>query len=361
MGARWTRVAAVAAVLLAACGGAEEGAEGPVPAVASPADPAGETGPTEGGGPTGASPSPQTPADGPGQVTYVGPDGEVHRVAARAGATPQNISAALDRLSPGEEAWLSVSRDGEWLLLETSRFGCESTGACLAVVPADLSEGRPVIVGDRPVFSFGISAIASGGSTIVFPATGGPHEVDLWATDLAGGDRWGEPRLLTGDSPHAHHEEPRLSAGGDRVVFHCGPRPYGAEGSALCEVGTDGASFATVVRPEDGPGGSPANALRSADLLEDGSLVFEADWGGGELVWRLGPDGGTPSPVNPSLTNDNSPCALPGGRVASLWLGRPDGDGIHELKVMTVGGDHEMVVTGLDLQDVGLSCGRGGG
>ncbi len=63
-----------------------------------------------------------------------------------------------------------------------------------------------------------------------------------------------------------------------------------------------------------------------------------------------------PEPVGPAYTNDNSPCVLPDGRVASLWLARPGGQSLHELKVMAPdGASYAMLVTEVDIADIG--CG----
>ena len=71
--------------------------------------------------------------------------------------------------------------------------------------------------------------------------------------------------------------------------------------------------------------------------------------------------GGASEPVlvTTEFNNDNSPCVLPDGRVASLWLDRPDGEGDHEIKVMAPdGGGYIMILTDVDVFDVGLGCGE---
>jgi hypothetical protein len=61
--------------------------------------------------------------------------------------------------------------------------------------------------------------------------------------------------------------------------------------------------------------------------------------------------------IIPNQSNDNSPCALPGGFIASLWLGREGGDGFHELKVTAPDGSEFAVVTpNVDIADIGMSC-----
>ena len=84
-------------------------------------------------------------------------------------------------------------------------------------------------------------------------------------------------------------------------------------------------------------------------------VVFEADWDG-ERVWRWGPAGFVQVGA---ADNDNSPCALADGRIASLYLGRPGNTtGRHELKLMAADGrELAMLVIGRDIVDDGLGCG----
>jgi class 3 adenylate cyclase len=216
-------------------------------------------------------------ADGPGQVAYrvydgPGSGGRVYRLAARAGATPEDLSLALDALAPpAPDDWVSIAPDGRWLLLGTERFDPECLGwPCLAVVPADLSAGEVVRVGAEVVHPDFQAAIAAGGGLIVYPKGGGPHEQDLWAIRRQG-QGWGAPLLLTGASPYAYHALPALDVSGARVLFECGARPYGEEGTAICEVGTEGTGFQVVLTPADAPPGQPlAGALRHPAYTPDG-------------------------------------------------------------------------------------------
>jgi class 3 adenylate cyclase len=303
-------------------------------------------------------PSPERGAPGEGRVVYTVYGGQsaaedVYRVAAQAAATPEDLSDSLDALSPGgRDIWIDASPDGDWLVLGTERFDPECTGCpCLAVAPADLSTAEIVRVAGDVVHPGGPSAIA--GDVVVIPLGDGPHETDLWAIRRRG-KAWGEPLLLTGDSPYAYHAEPALSADGAWVAFECGDRPYGELGTALCEVDANGAGYRIVLEPADTPPGLPIEAaLRQPAYAPDGALVFEATWDG--AIWRL-PPGGAPERVTPGVDKDGAPCVLPDGRVASLWLGRPGGEGRHELKVMTVDGSESIeLVPGVDVEHIG--CG----
>ncbi len=284
--------------------------------------------------------------------------GHLYRLAAQAGAVPEDISAALDDLSPGtDDEFLNISPDGRWLLLSTDRFGC--TGwPCLALVTSGLTATEVISANGAVLHADGFSAVASGGDLVVYPSGDGPHGSDLWAVTRDGG-RWLTPTLLTGDSPYAYNAQPALSADGRRVAFDCGDAPYAGAGTALCEVQTDGSGFRVLLTPDQGPGGDDQNALHHPDYTPDGSLIFEADWDG-EQIWRLPPGGATsPQLVAAQFSNDNSPCVLPDGRIVSLWLERPGGSGQHEIKVMAADGSAStMVLTGVDVADIGLGCGE---
>jgi hypothetical protein len=291
------------------------------------------------------------------RVTYRLPDGPLYRIDASAGANPVDLSAALDALAPGiDDEWVNTSPDGAWLLVSSDRFhpGCAGW-PCLAVVRGDLSAGEAVVIGGAVVHSEGFGAITSAGDRIVWSGGGGAHALDLW-TSRYDGASWSAPQQLTAVSAYAWHGQPALSDDGSRVVFDCGDQPYGGPGTALCAVGTEGAGFAVVITPEQGPGGTSNNALHHADFAPDGSIVFEADWEG-EQIWRLAEGATTPTRITGEFNNDNSPCVLGDGRIASLWLDRAGGSGYHELKVMAAdGASYLMLLTDVDVLDGGIGC-----
>jgi len=78
---------------------------------------------------------------------------------------------------------------------------------------------------------------------------------------------------------------------------------------------------------------------------------------GGEQIWRLPPGASQPVRVADAFGNDNSPCVLPDGRTVSLWLDRPAGTGVHELKVMAPdGSSFFMLLPDVDVLDAGIGC-----
>jgi hypothetical protein len=142
---------------------------------------------------------------------------------------------------------------------------------------------------------------------------------------------------------------PALSEDGTKVVFDC-DNSNSDVGEAICEVNTDGTDFRVVFTPEMGPG-QIRNPLHSPDYAPNGAIVFEADWDG-ESIWRLPAGSSTPVKIG-SFGNDNSPCVLSEGKVASLWLP----GAIHDLKVMNADGSgHFKTTNGIDVFDIGIGC-----
>ncbi len=289
-----------------------------------------------------------------GHVVYHMPDGTLHLLQATAGANPVNISELLDlQYGAGADARINISPDGQWLVLETERFDANCRGwACLAVLPVDLSCADTPLPDGQPLHIEGYPAIASGGQRIVYPYGEGTHTLDLWMTEKSGG-AWSKPVEITSQSAYAYNGQPAFSVNGEKVVFNCSNGSIGQEGTAICEVNADGSGYRMIIAPEN------VNAMYHPDYDPEGGVVFEGDWHG-EAIYRLAPGAENPQLLNSAYSNDNSPCVLPDGRVVSLWLQREGNpEGWHEIKVMDLdGGNPEMLLTGLDVLDAGLGCGR---
>jgi hypothetical protein len=228
-------------------------------------------------------------------------------------------------------------------------------------VAGDLSTGEAIQIAGMAVHGEGFAAIASSGNLVVYSTDGSPtHLRDLWAISRVDGI-WGPPQRLTGASPYAWNYQPAISDDGSKVLFDCGDQPYAATGTAICEVGTNGLGFHVVLTPADSPVEFPeTGALNHPDYAHDGSIIFEADWAGPQ-IWKLPVAGGEPVQVNADFFNENSPCVLPDGRIASSWGNREDNpDQLQELKVMSAGGDSfSMVLTDVNvLEYVGIGCGQ---
>jgi len=293
-------------------------------------------------------------------VTYTFEDA-VYRVEVAPGASSENVSDLLNALEPGQDDnSLNISPDGQWLVLNSERFDNECDGyACLTISPFDLSSAEVVRAGgdvvhvDAPgVDPF--SAVGSGGDLIVFPGADGPNTADLFAVSRDGSS-WSAPVLLTADSAYAYNSQPAISGDGSRVVFDCGDGQYHAPPAAICEVGTDGAGFRVVRTTEGQPQWDAVGcSLHHPDYGANGSIVAEPAC----QIWRVETVGGGPEVVTTQFANDNSPCVLPDGRIASLWLDRPGGPGFHEIKIMDPDGSNSFVlVENIDVLDIGIGCG----
>jgi len=83
-----------------------------------------------------------------------------------------------------------------------------------------------------------------------------------------------------------------------------------------------------------------------------------------DLRWHDGDEhdqrqapGETAVRILPDHSHYDSPCGLPGGHVASLWLERPWSRGLHELEIAAPDGIEFSVLTpDVDVLDVGMSC-----
>lgn len=297
---------------------------------------------------------------GAGRIAFV-LDGSSYLVDASAGATPVDLAPGLAALGSGvDDPLIRLSRDGAWLLMSSERFAAECVGyPCLSIVASDLSSGA-ALTGPDGVTMHGSegAAISSDGGRVVFTAGDGPNARDLFFTARED-DRWSTPLLLTGDSTYMFNTTPSFAPDDGRVAFDCGAEPYGAEGTAICEVAIDGSGFVVRWSPDQPPTGQTAGgALHSPAYTADGGLVFEGSWTA-EQLWVLGPADAEPTRLRADETNDNSPCVLPDGRIASLWLGRAGNPGgLHELVIKSSdGASSTMIVEGRDVADVGLGCG----
>jgi hypothetical protein len=93
-----------------------------------------------------------------------------------------------------------------------------------------------------------------------------------------------------------------------------------------------------------------------AAYAPDGSLVFSADRGETQ-VWRLGSGASTPELIGTEFKNDNTPCVLPNGSIASMWYADSQGNGASVLKVM-LEEDHTFVLPPAgDVAPDSISCG----
>jgi hypothetical protein len=250
------------------------------------------------------------------------------------------------------------------------------SGDCLALATGDGADAALVEhVAGTEIVAVGRPAVASGGTLVVYPArTDGngspsPHNQDLYAIRKTSAG-WGLPVLLTGQmaalSPaNVYAHDVALSYDDTTVVFDCGVSNNQVGPQDTCVAAIDGSSMSILVAHNAGPGGTATTYTHHPDYAPDGTVVFEADWTGGsdEQIWRFTPGAGGAAGTLAQIgafDDDNSPCVLPDGRIASLWLNRPGNTAsLHELKIMNADGSNPiMAVINEDIVDVGQSCGK---
>ena len=293
---------------------------------------------------------------------------DVYRITANSGSSPENISALVWGSTRKADRRINVSSDGAWLVWETrnGEAECETVG-CLIVAPSSDPKAAqivkyPVTIRGVPTLQTvtslaGIPAVTSGGNLIVYPfAT--LEGIGLFTVKRAGSS-WGDPASITAQLGTTFNDQPSLSSNGEKLVFDCGNVPYGNEGTDICQINTDGTGFVQVfendARSRDAV---QAGALHHPAFTADGSVIFEASWNG-EQLWRAKKGDAVATRIS-SINNDNSPCVLPDGRIVSLWLDRPgNSSGTHELRVVNADGSNpQMLLTGQDINDIGIGCGK---
>lgn len=298
---------------------------------------------------------------GVGHVAYkLMDDGHLYRTAATNPPVREDVSVELDGVSRGTDSTISLSRDGKLAAFVTQRFGCAGFD-CLVLAPVgdtvDVAASSVVMAAGQQLHPEDRPAVANGGAFIVYASSGGPHGRDLFVVRKSGA-AYGAPTLLTAASTFDFNLLPALTRDESSVAYDCSATGSKVQAS-LCRVGLDGSGWAVTLAGSGGPGATAMNEAHSADFLPDNStLVFEADWSAGnQRIWKRDA-AGTLSQFNPTFTNDVTPCVLPDGRIASLWLNRPENMlGSHELKVMSPdGASFQMLVVNADIIDVGISC-----
>ena len=342
--------------------GVTDGAIGPDGYVPPGGDSGGssEGGVTE-GGPPGFDAGSQ---DG-GHVLADFPSGssgeEWARVAAIASAPLDAIPAGPNAGSTGPAQWAALSRDGAYIVTTTDNGN-------LVIMDSDGSNGQVISIGGQQVSSNGRAAVAAGGKLIVYPTNSDlsgnktPHATDLYAiTNSASG--WSTPVLLTGDmttlaAADTFAHDVSISYDGTSVVFDCGISSDQEGPQDTCTAKTDGSGMSILVSHSFGPGANDTSYTHMPDYAPDGTVVFEADWSSGnEQIWRYTPSTNAVAVIG-NFDDDNSPCVLPDGRVASLWLNAPgDSNSDHWLKVMSPDGSSYVIVEQVDTDDIGQSCG----
>ncbi len=276
-------------------------------------------------------------------------NGEALLKEAKESAPVINISNHLATIASGNDFWINISPNAEWLLLDSTRLHNECGGGwgCLIYGKRDLSEFSVVeTTSGAVIHPDAFSAISSDGKIIVAKMSIN-NRFDLVLSRRTG-DRWSEPVIITTNSPSDSNELPAISANGQELLFKCG--------LSICISNIDGSNLTVLINPATR---SELNEVGAADFdPTSNDIIFEGD-DGSERIWRYNRTNLTMQLINDSHTNDNSPCVLSDGRVASLWLNRVGNtNGVHELKIMSATGlSHFMAEENTDISDIGIGCG----
>ena len=310
----------------------------------------------------GEPPPPTSSPDAPVVTWTFG--GSVFRMHAGDDA-PEDVSARIPRAAPAPDRWLVPSPRGRFYALPADVGTGDGEVLVRLTLDTDADAAPAVEVvrpGGAPVYLEGMPAVTDDGRSVVYAASGGPHDLDLFRADRLDDGSWDAPVLLTATSAFSFHNQPSLAKQGDRVLCNCGSNrdPESGDNSA-CAV----ALF----------GGGEVDVLVAPDTLEDGRntfvnfprdaggarVVFEASWPQDdgeppETLWQRTRDG-APTPAVPrTFDNSVSPCVLADGSIVALWLGRPGGTGAHELTQIHDDGDFITWLPDVDVDDIGIGC-----
>ncbi len=277
--------------------------------------------------------------------------------------TATNVSAIIDGLvtrpSDATDRWFVPSPTGA--IFAVSSDLATGDGEVLVVLDKDFQSATTVKIDGSPIYLEGLPAITDDG-TLVFAASGGPHALDLYASERLTDATWATPTLLTNDSTYAHNNMPSLSRDGGSALFNCGAERDPESGSNdACIVSLTGADFRAVVTHTTLADGrnSYVNFPRDAG---NGRVVFEGSWPQAtdetppETIWQRTGSGDPTPAVTRTFDNSVSPCALADGSLIVLWLGRPGQSGGHELTHIKPDGSYTTLTPGKDVSDIGIGC-----
>lgn len=240
----------------------------------------------------------------------------------------------------GSEQWIAPSPSGAWLLLGTTRE-C-AVQLCMALVAADGSGFTPITLNAQPLQADS-GVVDDAAATVVFEA----NNAETGAAGLFRIDQgplgWQAAGDLGSAEACSDYQQLVLAQDGCRLAFRC-IAPSG--GVSLAQITLDKAgcpssepgveALVTTDAPPACSDCATTGAISHPAFARDGSLVFEADWTGARTVWRRSVDG-VVAPVNPALTHDTLPCALPDGRIVSRF-GQQTNGASFGLKIMAPDG-----------------------
>lgn len=277
----------------------------------------------------------------PQYVSYMLANGDAQIVEAKQEGNVTNISELLAKSNSGEESWINLSPNGEWLLLDSTRLdpNCDGWG-CLIYGKRDSSNFKTIKLADGSVIhpeSF--SAISNDAKFIVVHLSQDDGS-DLFISKQDNNATWSILKSISDSSPSTNNRNPAISADGKEILFECGKN--------ICLVNSDGTNLKTLIRLEDKPNTNNSwESISNADFDTQGNIVFQgtfiATW-----PWRYNRKTAEITLLNNKNNNDNSPCVLSNGDIATLWFDRAENNsGNAELKIMNSTGTSQFIaVTG---------------
>lgn len=279
-------------------------------------------------------------------------DGKALLIEAEGSASAIDITKHLNSNANGTDSWINISPNGEWLLLESTRLHSDCADwACLIYGKRDLSEFSVVqTTSDGVIHPAAFSAISSDGKIIVAQMSI-ENRFDLFLSRRTG-TTWSEPTNITSNLSR-NNRSPAISSSGEEVIFNCG------DNICIANISNDNISPSILIEPSSIEELTQFGSADFDPLSND--IIFEGE-GNSETIWRYNRTNLSSQEISNNFNNDNSPCVLSDGRIASLWLNRPENsDSLHELKVMDSTNinsiTHFMATQNTNISDIGLGCG----
>ena len=290
----------------------------------------------------------------PQYVSYMLANGEAQIVEAKEDGNVTNISELLAKTSTGQEAWINLSPNGEWILLDSTRLdqNCENEG-CLIYGKRDSSDFKTIKLADGSVIHpEDFSAISNDAKFIIVHLSQADGN-DLFVSKQDSNNTWSLLTNITSSSPSTDNKNPAISADGTEVLFDCGKN--------ICLVNSDGTNLKTLIHLNDKPNTTNSwESITNADFDTQGNVIFQgtfvATW-----PWRYKRETSEITLINNTNNNDNFPCVLSNGDIATLWFGRAENDsGNSELKIMNKTGTRQVIAVKGDKEIFHSPLGCGG-
>ncbi len=268
----------------------------------------------------------------------------------------ENISQKLDVIAPfsgNDYGPITVSHDGKWYSFKSDRFGVNAgAGAVLTVIDSSFSNYE--VIHDslgNVVYTEDAAYVLTGGNEIVFVAGSINHSKDIFIIHR-NLNSWGMPKNLTIGSAYNFNYFPYVSSDGLKILFDAGNSSFPS--TAIGEININGSSLSFPITASSMPIGIAAHSP-SYGLY--GSIIYEGD-ASGERIWKLPIGTLTPSIINSTFVDDNSPVCLPDGRIVSLYYST--GSNWHQLKIMNADGSNGYMLTDssslfTEVADIGIS------